>query len=316
MGRVEVDNFIKAKCLPSDNPPDNPLQATLSWNLGTPGAYNSYNLRVDKDPVSWNGSCSPPNVGDTCSNGLTSTTSTFAGVSNSSYSWWLSATGPNGTTLPNASITGPQFTCSASSGPTITSLQIGNIDSHGFIGTSKTSGLQYGPEGGMGWYNPMTVTLNATKGAGDIKLYAIAFYDKNQGGTSIQSALTSLTAIEGQIDVDPTRGFLLAYAAQNCLNQTGNCLVDNKGTGFTAGKYYAYVKGSGWVDISIYDTASTGFPVLNNSGQTIYRVYAGSTQANWRVLYYKDFGGKNMYTPGFVIDSNNLSSFQSDLIPL
>ncbi|MBI2338054.1 hypothetical protein HYU95_02620 [Candidatus Daviesbacteria bacterium] len=201
--------------------------------------------------------------------------------------------------------------------PEITSLEIGNNPNRDtFTTTFEGSGRQTGLEGGKGWYNPMTVKLNATKGTGDIKLYVSAFYDKRQGQTTDQQALSNLTAIEGQINADPAIGFMLAYAAQNCANQTDNCLVDNTGFGFTIGNYYAFVKGSGWVDIS--SEIINGYPIYDNLGQsilTVFPVSKGNYFAQWKVRYYKDFGSKKMYTPGFVIDSNNLSSFQSDIPP-
>lgn len=201
--------------------------------------------------------------------------------------------------------------------PSITSLSVGNQtegQTGGFTGTDRVSGLQ-ASEGGSNWHNPAKITLTATKGTGDVKFYATAFYDKKQGQTTVQPALTSLTAIKDQIATDQSRGFILGYAAQGCANTTNDCYVDNTGSPFSAGKHYVYTKAFGWKDISSY--GGTGLDIKDNLNTTriltISPGTSGTDNAQWQVWYFAAFGAKNMYTPGFVVDSNNLTKFEVDL---
>lgn len=215
---------------------------------------------------------------------------------------------PSPTSSVNPSASPASTPTPAPNPPTITSLQIGNIDSHGFTSTFQGSGRQSGPEGGKGWYNPMTVRLNATSSNG-IGFYAVGFYDKSLGQQN------SLEAIRNVVGNDFANGFLLIYAANDCNNQLGGCYVDNTGYIFKTNSTYVYTP-SGWFDISNF--GSSGKLVCTNNDCSsqfnwLYRAFPVAV-GKWKVAIYKDFGSKNMYTAGYVIDSvTNLSTYQSEI---
>lgn len=207
------------------------------------------------------------------------------------------------------------FVVQGSTPPTIGAgaLQAKNAGTPSINGTFGISGRQT-VENGSDWLNSMYIRQSATPGtAGNINLYATAFYDKKQGTAINQPALGFLSAIEGQINTDASRGFILAYSNAACANQSTNCPVDNTGFSFAAGQYYAYVRGSGWVNITGY--SSNGYYINNNYGQQILKAYPyanGAYYGQWKVLYYALFASKDMYTAGYAVDSNNLSSFASN----
>lgn len=204
--------------------------------------------------------------------------------------------------------------------PSISSLQVTNSDSNQtvdstgarFTGTPKVSGLQ-NSEGGSNWNNPMNITLNATAiGAGNsIKQYFVAFYDKKEGTSAIQSAYSSIIAgptnsdpnvqLKSLLIAHPDAGFLLAYDA-------------------TTSKSYVWDPTSGnsnkWVDISGY--VSNGWPVCASlpctNTNTYYIAYPVSTGV-WKIRLFSIFGGKTMYTAGYVTDTNGLSAYQADINP-
>jgi hypothetical protein len=62
---------------------------TFRWN-SVAGATN-YAIRVDENPVSWSGTCSSINPGDTCIDNLITTSYTRSVVPGRTYRWWVHA---------------------------------------------------------------------------------------------------------------------------------------------------------------------------------------------------------------------------------
>lgn len=210
------------------------------------------------------------------------------------------------------------LSCSTSANPpTINSLQV-NSASTTFSGTYGVAGRQT-IQNGSNWLNPMVIRLNATPSTGSMALYSIAFYDKNQGQSTAQSTLGSLASIEGRVDVDNGQGFILAYAIQDCTNKNGICPVDSTNYSFSANNYYAYVKGSGWVNITSY-YAPGYFSINDNSNNLVFKVTPNPDGYNfWQVAIDQNFGGisgyKSLYTAVYAVNSANAGTFEVNRAP-
>lgn len=188
--------------------------------------------------------------------------------------------------------------------PTITSLKIDNADpnqTQGFTGTVKMSGNQSN-QGGSNWYNPMKITLNANQGSNPIANYYVAFYDKTIG--QLTNSPTFLSDIQSKLNSNSKAGFLLRYGS-------GKYYVWNPSiknwfdiTGLTRGQR---ICGSAGCDTQTYYTAAPG----NSFGDPANPNLPNS----WNILFDQNFGSKNMYTAGYVVDNNNLSNFKADINP-
>ncbi|MFA9288956.1 MAG: hypothetical protein ACEQSA_03695 [Weeksellaceae bacterium] len=75
-----IPNIISATCNASNS------EATLSYS--STGA-SSYAIRIDRDPTSFNTSCSPTSAGDTCINSHNTNTYTTTVPNNSTYRAWV-----------------------------------------------------------------------------------------------------------------------------------------------------------------------------------------------------------------------------------
>lgn len=207
--------------------------------------------------------------------------------------------------------------------PNITSLQVTNSNSSqtgGFIGTDKVSGLQSN-EGGSNWLNPMNITLNATaSGAGNsINKYFVAFYDKKEGTSTIQSAYPNIidniansdpnAQLKTLLNNDHSAGFLLAYDPGSNPPSTGKHYVWDPSLNSS----------NKWVDItnSLTGYSICGFTSGNKDciNKLYYTVKPINSAPTWWVALFKNFGSKTMYTAGYVLDSNGLSAYQADINP-
>jgi hypothetical protein len=64
---------------------------TFAWNAGSSSTPTQYAIRVDESPVSWSGTCTLINTGDTCIDNLFSTSYTRSVVPGRTYRWWVDA---------------------------------------------------------------------------------------------------------------------------------------------------------------------------------------------------------------------------------
>ena len=184
--------------------------------------------------------------------------------------------------------------------PLIKDLTITN--SGGNASASKTSGLNT-DQLGIGYYNPMTITLIATAGNNadgttPTTDYYVAFYNKSSG--IISSPTQFLETIKTRLN-DLNKGFLLKY--------------DN------SGKYWVWARNR-WQDITSFRFGG-GFSLCNldnipqgcNDSNILYRVYPSleSKPNEWRVLLDKNFGSKDMYTTVYILDKNSLSAYRDEV---
>ncbi len=312
---------------------------TLDWdhtnNIASPDTV-SFNVWVNNlDVNTGDGSqCDPTLNGDLCKASANYTLYDDYHFSlGGRYVWWVQAVNSCGgitSEVVSTEVTIPAY-------PTISSLQVSNSNStqtiNSFSGDSKVSGLQ-GSEGGSNWLNPMNITLNATAWNGDdsgnsIKQYFVAFYDKKEGTSTIQPAYTSIISNPSISEPNPNlKNLLINYP------DAGFLLAYNPGNNPpTTGKHYLWDPTSSntnkWVDITglIANGLSVcGFTdgVKDCDNKLYYTVFPGNTLGtpsnptlphSWDILLYKKFGGKSMYTGGYVTDNNGLTTYQTDINP-
>lgn len=212
-----------------------------------------------------------------------------------------------------------------STAPAISSLQIGNNSNRAadFTSTLKMSGLQ-STQGGIGWYNPMTITLNASKGTGDITDYYVAFYDKTLTQAATASTFLSDVTANFNSATKAKNGFLLGYSAANAKYY----VWDYSATTSTVGASNCNTNGC-FVEITGPFRQICGKDTSGNKDCTnklYYTVYPGDSLAAvtpnptaprmWTVALDKTFGSKTMYTATYVTDSNNLSDFNANINPV
>ena len=197
-----------------------------------------------------------------------------------------------------------------------------------FSSILNTSGLQ-SDQGGKGWYNPMTITLDATKGTGTIQNYYVAFYNKTLTQAATKEAFISTIKSNFNSDTKAKNGFLLGYNAVNAKYfvwdysantsspieaddstcNTNGCFVDI--TGNTDGRQICGKNTSGIRDCTnkLYYTA---YP-----GDSLNKLTPNPSVVNtWTMRLDKNFGSKTMYTATYVTDSNNQSAFNANIDPV
>ena len=203
-------------------------------------------------------------------------------------------------------------TCSAAApictSPTISFLQIGNNSNRAadFTSTLHSSGLQ-SDQGGKGWYNPMTITLNATAGTGTIQNYYVAFYNSlSLLSASIVDTSAIPIPVAALTDLAANDYFVLKY------NSAGRYSVWDPTT-------------SSWFDMTGY---LPGKKICNSATCTAanlyYTAYSGdatSTPRNlnlartWTIRLDKNFHSKTLHTAVSVTDTNGLSAFSANIDP-
>lgn len=112
-----IGNFEVSPAAPSGligSCPSPGTGANLSWNSTVGASY--YSLRVDANPISWNGNCSFPNQGDFCAD-VYGTSYSFTTNPGTTYKWWLHSRSSAGCWSP--ATTGTNFTCTTPT-PTLT----------------------------------------------------------------------------------------------------------------------------------------------------------------------------------------------------
>lgn len=200
--------------------------------------------------------------------------------------------------------------------PSISNLQIGNVRPTG-TSTYRIAGNQSG-QGGANWYNPMNITVTATKGTlwngTEFSLNAtyVALYDKSL--TQVTNKATLVSTVQGYIKVannaaNAKKGLLLAYGSNIVSGQSGHFVWDptlNSGNG---GWFNIPVNGSRIVCESRY---------ANNQciPATILYIVWPNGNFSWQVGFDRNFGSKNLYTAVYVKDSNDKDAFNADITPV
>ena len=193
---------------------------------------------------------------------------------------------------PNQIIQCPSFTLYAPAGPTISSLSITNA---GTPSQYRVSGNQ-STQAGSNWYNPITITLNATAGSGTISKSYVAFYDQSAGQlTSIIDSATGnpTDALRNFLAGDYKRGFVLRS------DEAGSNFVWNPRT-------------NAWLSLPV-----EGARICGPSGcasQEYFQAFP-NTARSWKIRFDKNFGSKNMYTAAYMVNSNNQTIFSANLSP-
>lgn len=174
--------------------------------------------------------------------------------------------------------------------PAINSLTVRNDGGAGGSAV-RTSGIS-SAQGGTGYNNPITITLDVTEGkkangANASTTYYFAFYSK--AASAISSNFVS--TLQSRIDSDLRNGALFRYTS--------------------AGNYEVYEHGAGtgggtWTNINGF-TALAPYSVCD--GSCFYRVAKGSSPKQWYISFNTSFGSKALYTAAFVTDENNLTAF-------
>lgn len=172
--------------------------------------------------------------------------------------------------------------------PTISSISV----------DGDTGGITYGlsglltTEGGSNFYNPLYITLNATAGSGTLHVEAVAFYDKKEGTSMVQTSFTTLDNIKTFLNNHSSDGFLLGY---------------------TPGQYFFYSSSErNWHEFT------SPANIQDNSGNIIATVDRGVdahnnlVAAKWKVTLQASFGTKDMYTASYADDSNSQRVFKTD----
>ncbi len=173
------------------------------------------------------------------------------------------------------------------------SLTISNAQTPAKNFTSNATGNQSGANGGQGWYNPMTISLNPS---GDYSSY-VAFYNKSGGQGS------SLSDIQSRTHTDPKNGFLLRYdaggnyyvwnpLATSSNNQAVDCNPNGcfiNITGSSLGKPICSTSSSA-------TSPQTSSSCPQSTPYLLYTAYPGSAANRWQVRIDKNFGSKNVYT--------------------
>ncbi len=170
-----------------------------------------------------------------------------------------------------------------------------------FTSKSKISGLQ-STQGGKGWYNPMTITLGATKGTGDLTDYYVAFYNSPTLLTSIVDTSATPIPVAALTGLAANDYFVLKYTHTATTDNWYTWDPQQTGT-------------NKWVDIS--SETSRGHDICSaacSPATLLYTAYPVSA-ASWKIRLDKNFGSKTMYTAGYVTDSNNLSAFNDNITP-
>lgn len=192
--------------------------------------------------------------------------------------------------------------------PTI-NLHVSNGGNPG--GTFQTSGRQaLSTEGGSGYYNPINIYLETTKGSANLKQYYVSFYDPSLYDASLNSP-SLMNFLQTRIDKDPAKGFLLAYGAGQPLDNRSDTAPQ---------KPYAWNPRKnnclgGWEDISEYSDTGTGFDIKNCAGAIYYQVLPQGA-GRWQVKIFKSLGSKRFFTAAEVIDLNNKAAFNPNINPV
>lgn len=264
---------------------------TLTWN--SVQWAETYALRVDDMTDPWNGTCTSSN-GDFCDNNVTATSYTFNPKPGHKYQWWVHAvTNGCGWTSPSPFSYFTQDSCS----PTLSSLVINNAGAPVITGLYKYSGSSV-VQNGSDWLNPINVILTANPVTGTLTDYYVAFYS---GAAASQA--TFLGDIQGRIQTDPKSAILLHYTASGTYQVWDYFL--NGGSG-------------GWGNIvTLYNVC--GKDMSGNKDCTnkkYYNIKPGPTGAYWIINFDKNFGSKNFYTAGYVVNSAGKVGFSSDILPV
>lgn len=104
--------------------------------------------------------------------------------------------------------------------PKINNLHVSNGGNPG--GTYQISGKQaLTTEGGSGYYNPINIYLETTRGSANPKQYYVSFYDPALYDASLNSP-SLMNLLQTRIDKDPTKGFywLMGLASLWITGQT------------------------------------------------------------------------------------------------
>lgn len=215
--------------------------------------------------------------------------------------------------------------------PTISGLRIYNSGaSQPTPSAYRVSGNQSGPQGGSGLLNPMTITLNAKPGvlapgsgipSATISKYYVAFYKKPDGAyttTFIGGNGNPTDNIKNLLSANYNDGFILAYGSGIKTGDTGNNHYvwdprNNIWINITEKEYGQDICGPSngpTPDCAnlLYYTASSGNPYTRPTPDL-------TLAHSWTILLDKNFGTKNMYTAGYVIDSNYVPAFLPDINP-